>query len=146
MLLKKRQKQSLMLSIISVMICLNSFSQTGTEKDSTKTIQLSNPIAKLVVKDLIQGDASSKELDAMVKLISVTNDKLITQSDLVANLKFQTSTLNSIILQKDSQIETQAELSKDLQAALKKANRQKKLYQIGSAIGGAAILLQVIGN
>jgi len=72
---------------------LNSFSQIDTEKDSTKTIQLSNPIAKLVVKDLIQGDASSKELDAMVKLISVTNDKLITQSDLVANLKFQTSTL-----------------------------------------------------
>ena len=135
-----------MLSIISVMICLSSFSQTDTEKDSTKTIQLSNPIAKLVVKDLIQGDASSKELDAMVKLISVTNDKLITQSDLVANLKFQTSTLNSIILQKDNQIETTAELSKDLQAALKKANRQKKLYQIGSAIGGAAILLQVIGN
>jgi len=125
---------------------LSSFSQTDTEKDSTKTIQLSNPIAKLVVKDLIQGDASSKELDAMVKLISVTNDKLITQSDLVANLKFQTSTLNSIILQKDNQIETTAELSKDLQAALKKANRQKKLYQIGSAIGGAAILLQVIGN
>ena len=125
---------------------MSSFSQTGTEKDSTKTIQLSNPIAKLVVKDLIQGDASSKELDAMVKLISVTNDKLITQSDLVANLKFQTSTLNSIILQKDNQIETTAELSKDLQAALKKANRQKKLYQIGSAIGGAAILLQVIGN
>ena len=146
MLLKKRLKRSLMLSIISVMICLSSFSQTGTEKDSTKTIQLSNPIAKLVVKDLIQGDASSKELDAMVKLISVTNDKLITQSDLVANLKFQTSTLNSIILQKDNQIETTAELSKDLQAALKKANRQKKLYQIGSAIGGAAILLQVIGN
>ena len=125
---------------------MSSFSQTDTEKDSTKTIQLSNPIAKLVVKDLIQGDASSKELDAMVKLISVTNDKLITQSDLVANLKFQTSTLNSIILQKDNQIETTAELSKDLQAALKKANRQKKLYQIGSAIGGAAILLQVIGN
>ena len=123
---------------------MNSFSQTGTEQDSTKTIQLSNPIAKLVVKDLIQGDARSKELDAMVKLISVTNDKLITQSDLVANLKFQTSTLNSIILQKDNQIETTAELSKDLQAALKKANRQKKLYQIGSAIGGGAVILLLI--
>ena len=133
-----------MLSIISVMICLSSFSQTDTEKDSTKTIQLSNPIAKLVVKDLIQGDARSKELDAMVKLISVTNDKLITQSDLVTNLKFQTSTLNNIILQKDSQIDTQAELSKDLQSALKRANRQKKLYQIGSAIGGGAVILLLI--
>jgi hypothetical protein len=126
------------------MICLNSFSQTGTEKDSTKTIQLSNPIAKLVVKDLIQGDASSKELDAMVKLISVTNDKLITQSDLVANLKFQTSTLNNIILQKDSQINTANEMSKDLQSALKKANRRTKLYKIGSAIGGGAVILLLI--
>jgi len=123
---------------------LNSFSQTGTEQDSTKTIQLSNPIAKLVVKDLIQGDARSKELDAMVKLISVTNDKLITQSDLVTNLKFQTSTLNNIILQKDNQLKTASEMSKDLQSALKKANRQKKLYQIGSAIGGGAILLLLI--
>jgi hypothetical protein len=126
------------------MICLNSFSQTGTEQDSTKTIQLSNPIAKLVVKDLIQGDARSKELGAMVKLISVTNDKLITQSDLVTNLKFQTSTLNNIILQKDNQLKTASEMSKDLQSALKKANRQKKLYQIGSAIGGGAILLLLI--
>lgn len=111
-----------------------------------KTIQLSNPVAKLVVKDLIKGDASSKELNAMVKLISVTNDKLLTQSDLVTNLKLQNGTLNSIILQKDNQISTQAELSKELQSALKKANKQKKLYQIGSAIGAAAILLNVIGN
>ena len=133
-----------MLSITLVMICLNSFSQTDTEQDSTKTIQLSNPIAKLVVKDLIQGDARSKELDAMVKLISVTNDKLITQSDLVTNLKFQTSTLNTIILQKDNQLKTASEMSKELQSALKKANRQKKLYQIGSAIGGGAILLLLV--
>ena len=123
---------------------MNSFSQTDTEQDSTKTIQLSNPIAKLVVKDLIQGDARSKELDAMVKLISVTNDKLITQSDLVTNLKFQTSTLNTIILQKDNQLKTASEMSKELQSALKKANRQKKLYQIGSAIGGGAILLLLV--
>ncbi len=123
---------------------MSSFSQTDTEKDSSKTIQLSNPIAKLVVKDLIQGDASSKELDAMIKLISVTNDKLLTQSDLVANLKFQTTTLNNIIFQKDNQIKTAAEMSEELQSALKKANRQKKLYQIGSAIGGGAVILRRI--
>ena len=80
----------------------------------------------------------------MIKLISVTNDKLVTQSDLVTNLKFQTSTLNNIILQKDSQIKTASEMSEELQSALKKANRQKKLYQIGSAIGGGAVLLLLI--
>tara|TARA_R100000951_G_scaffold114914_2_gene121337 strand:+ start:329 stop:574 length:246 start_codon:yes stop_codon:yes gene_type:complete len=80
----------------------------------------------------------------MIKLVSVTNEKLVTQSDLVQNLKFQTSTLNTIIIQKDNQLKTSAEMSKDLQSALKKANRQKKLYQIGSGIGlGAVILLLV---
>ena len=109
-----------------------------------KTIQLSNPVAKEVIKDLIQGDANSKELEAMIKLVTVTNEKLVTQSDLVSNLKLQTNTLNNIILQKDGQLKTSAELSDELQSALKKANRQKKLYQIGSAIGAAAILLQVV--
>jgi len=123
---------------------LNSFSQNDTKADSLKTIQLSNPVAKEVIKDLIQGDADSKELEAMIKLVTVTNEKLITQSDLVSNLKLQTNTLNNIILQKDSQLQTSAEMSKDLQSALKKANRQKKLYQIGSGIGlGAVVLLLV---
>lgn len=123
---------------------MNSFSQNDTKADSLKTIQLSNPVAKEVIKDLIQGDADSKELEAMIKLVTVTNEKLITQSDLVSNLKLQTNTLNNIILQKDSQLQTSAEMSKDLQSALRKANRQKKLYQIGSGIGlGAVILLLV---
>ena len=123
---------------------MNSFSQSDTKADSLKTIQLSNPVAKEVIKDLIQGDADSKELEAMIKLVTVTNEKLITQSDLVSNLKLQTNTLNNIILQKDSQLQTSAEMSKDLQSALKKANKQKKLYQIGSGIGlGAVVLLLV---
>lgn len=123
---------------------MNSFSQNDTKADSLKTIQLSNPVAKEVIKDLIQGDADSKELEAMIKLVTVTNEKLITQSDLVSNLKLQTNTLNNIILQKDSQLKTSAELSDELQSALRKANRQKKLYQIGSGIGlGAVVLLLV---
>ena len=123
---------------------MNSFSQNDTKADSLKTIQLSNPVAKEVIKDLIQGDADSKELEAMIKLVTVTNEKLITQSDLVSNLKLQTNTLNSIILQKDSQLKTSAELSDELQSALRKANRQKNLYQIGSGIGlGAVVLLLV---
>lgn len=146
MLLKNKQKSNLMLLIFSVMISWSSFSQTDTEIDSSKTIQLTNPIARLVVKDLIKGDAASDEVKAMQKILSATNDKLLTQSDLVANLKMQVSTYNGIISQKDEQFKTQQELSKDLEKALKKANRTKKIYQIGSAIGAAAILLNVLGK
>ena len=146
MLLKKRQKGNLMLLIISVMISWSSFSQTGIEEDSSKTIQLTNPIAKLVVKDLIKGDAASDEVKAMQKILTVTNDKLLTQSDLVSNLKLQVNTFQRIIDQKDEQFDTQKQLQDDLESALKKANRQKKLYQIGSAVGVAAILLNVLGK
>lgn len=100
----------------------------------------------MVVKDLIKGDAASDEVKAMQTILTVTNDKLLAQSDLVINLKMQTATLQSIIEQKDGQIKTHEELSKELQKALKKANRQKKLYQIGSAVGAAAILLNVLGG
>ena len=146
MLLKKRQKGNLMLLIFSVMISWSSFSQTGIEEDSSKTIQLTNPIAKLVVKDLIKGDAASDEVKAMQKILTVTNDKLLTQSDLVSNLKLQVTTFQRIIDQKDEQFDTQKQLQDDLESALKKANRQKKLYQIGSAVGVAAILLNVLGK
>ena len=100
----------------------------------------------MVVKDLIKGDAASDEVKAMQTILTVTNDKLLAQSDLVINLKMQTATLQSIIEQKNGQIKTQEELSKELQKALKKANRQKKLYKIGSAVGAAAILLNVLGG
>ena len=146
MLYKRRPNKKLMLLIFSVMISWSSFSQTVTKKDSLKTIQLTSPIAKLVVKDLIKGDAASDEVKAMQTILTVTNDKLLAQSDLVFNLKLQTNTLQSIIEQKNGQIKTQEELSKELQKALKKANRQKKLYQIGSAVGAAAILLNVLGG
>lgn len=146
MLLKKRQKGNLMLLIFSVMISWSSFSQTDIEIDSSKTIQLTNPIAKLVVKDLIKGDAASDEVKAMQKILTVTNDKLLTQSDLVSNLKLQVTTFQRIIDQKDEQFDTQKQLQDDLESALKKANRQKKLYQIGSAVGVAAILLNVLGK
>ena len=117
------------------------FSQTDT---IPKPIVITKPIAKLVIKDLVTGDAAAKELAAMQQILSVTNEKLVTQSSLVTNLKTQIVTYQDIIQQKDSQIKTHEELSKDLQSALKKERRTKKLYQIGSAVGVAAILLNVL--
>lgn len=122
---------------------LKSFSQIDT---IVKPVILTKPVARLVIKDLVSGDAATKEIKAMQTILTVTNDKFLAQSDLVANLKKQNINLESIIGKKDDQFRTQKELSDELQKALKKANRQKKLYQIGSAIGAAAILLNVIGN
>ena len=119
----------------------SSFSQNVT--DSTK-IQLTRPVAKLVIKDLIQFDGLSKEMQTMQTILTETNDKLLTQGTLVANLKTQVENYQSIIEKKDSQMVKASELSKELQKELKKQARAKKLYQIGSTVGVIATALLII--
>jgi len=117
------------------------FSQNDT---IPKPIVLTKPIARLVIKDLVTGDAAERQLQAMQQILKVTNDKLLTQSDLVLNLKTQVSTYQRIIEQKDNQFKTQEQLSEDLQKALKRERRTKKLYQIGSIIGAAAVISKLV--
>ena len=64
--------------------------------DSTK-IQLTKPIAKLVIKDLIQFDGLSIEMQTMQSILTETNNKLLTQSDLVTNLEMQNNNLQGVI-------------------------------------------------
>ena len=123
------------------MMSWSSFSQNVT--DSTK-IQLTKPVAKLVIKDLIQFDGLSKEMQTMQTILTETNDKLLTQGKLVANLKTQVENYQSIIEKKDSQMVKADELSKELQKELKKQARAKKLYQIGSTVGVIATAILII--
>ena len=117
------------------------FSQTDT---NSSTIQLTKPVAKLVIKDLIQFDAASKEIETMQLILSETNEKMMVQSDLVKNLKTQVLTYQQMIDNKDGQLEQSKQATKDLEKALKKERRVKKLYQIGSTVGGAAVLLLLV--
>jgi hypothetical protein len=112
----------------------NSFSQSVI--DSTQ-IQLTKPVAKLVIKDLIQFDGLSKEMETMQLILTETNSKLNTQGNLVANLKTQVLNYQKIIDQKDQQFATQAELSKRLQRDLKKQQLKTKL------MGGAGLVAAV---
>jgi hypothetical protein len=112
----------------------NSFSQSVT--DNTQ-IQLTKPVAKLVIKDLIQFDGLSQEMETMQIILTETNDKLNTQGELVANLKTQVLNYQSIIEEKDQQFSTQQELSKRLQKDLKKQKIRTKL------MGGAGIVVAI---
>lgn len=123
------------------MISWNSFSQNVT--DSTQ-IQLTKPIARLVIKDLIQFDGLSREMETMQIILSETNYKLNNQGKLVSNLKTQVANYQSIIEKKDAQMIEASKLSEELQKELKKQARAKKLYQIGSTVGVVATALLLI--
>jgi len=143
MLLKERLKRGLMPSILLVMMSWSSFSQTAI--DSSK-IQLTKPVAKLVVKDLITADGLKLELKTVKEVLEETNNKLDTQTMLVNNLQTQVNNFVTIIDQKDLQIDTSSELSDVLEKQLRREARSKKFYKITSAIGAAAVLLLLIQN
>jgi len=120
---------------------LNGFSQSVT--DSTK-IQLTKPIARLVIKDLIQFDGLSTEMQTMQTILTETNNKLITQGELVTNLKFQNNNLEAVIRELQTKYDTQAQLTADFEKALKRQKRQSTIYKIGTTVGAAAVLLLLV--
>jgi len=120
-------------------------SSVFSQNDTINTkIQLTKPVAKLVVKDLIEGDSYKLELKTLEELLEETNKKLETQTLLVANLQTQITNFQSIIDQKDLQLGTSSELSKELEKQLKKEARTKKFYKITTTIGAAAVLLLLV--
>ena len=123
------------------MMSWNAFSQNDT--DSTK-IQLTKPIAKLVIKDLIQFDGLSVEMQTMQTILTETNSKLMTQNQLVTNLQLQNNNLESVITGLNKKFEVQSNLSKNLEIALKRQKRQATIYKIGAGIGAAATLLLLV--
>ena len=123
------------------MMSLSAFSQIDT--DSTK-IQLTKPVAKLVVKDLITADGLKIEVKTLNQLLVETNNKLDTQNQLVGNLQTQVANYLNIIEQKEAQLSTSSELSDELEKQLKKEARAKKFYKIGTTVGAAAVLLLLI--
>ncbi len=138
MLSKKKLKKSLTLLIALVALSFKSFSQTDTIQ---QRIVLTKPVAKLVVKDLVSYDQVRLELKTTLELLNETNSKLTTQSVLTDNLQVQIDNYESMVGNLQEKYNTQANLSKDLEAALKSANRKTKLYKIGTYIGAGALVL-----
>ena len=119
------------------------FSQTAT--DSVK-IQLTEPVAKLVIQDLIKFDASYMEIETLQQILKETNSKIDTQNELNTNLRSQIETYRTMLSTKDEQLDTSQDMSKELEKAYKKERRLKKFYQITSMVGGAAILLLLVNG
>ena len=122
--------------ILLTMMSLQSFSQSVI--DTTK-IQIKKPIARLVIKDLIQGDGNAQEVILLNSKVNTLNQKVVLQDSIIFNLNFQIDNFNSILYSKRSQLDLSQELSKKLQIDLKKQKFKTKL------ISGTGIMI-IIGT
>ncbi len=141
MLLREKLNRNLWLLTLLVLLSFKSFSQNDT---INQKIVLTKPVAKLVVKDLIQGDQTKEELVATNDILIKTQEKLNTQNSLVVNLNTQIKNYDQIIGELNGKYELQERLSKDLEVALKRQKRQTTIYKIAAGVGGVATVLLLI--
>lgn len=117
-----------------------SFSQTDTN------IVLSEKTARLVVKDLVTFDGLSAEHAIAKQTILTLQEKVTVMSSSISNLQAQLLNQTSILEHKDFQIENYKQMKEDLEKALKRERRTKKLYKIGSTIGAVLLLNNMISK
>lgn len=91
-------------------------------------------------------DGLSAEYKIAKQTIATLESKVVTLQDVINNIQLQLDNRNKIIEQKDAQIENYQSISEDLKKALRRERRNKKLYKIGSAIGLAFVINNMISK
>lgn len=116
--------------MLILLVSCSSFSQTVTEND---TVKLSSKVAKLVIKDLISGDACEKHLEIANKVIVNQEQQLSLYQGVVVNMGKENAKLEDIIDEKETQLSIKDEQVKNAEKALKRQKRTTTFYKITSA-------------
>lgn len=98
-------------------------------------------IVKEVIKDLIKGDASQKEVVVLNDVVAQKGIQLTAKDTIIATLNTKIINFESILLTKNQQQSLNTKLNEDLQKALKQQKRRTFLYKVGTGVGAVAVLL-----
>ena len=123
------------LLIILLLVSFKSFSQNDT------IVSLREPVAKLVIKDLIEGDGTKVELISTLELLKLEQKKVVLKDSVIGTLNIKVLNLEDIIGKKDEQFSLEREKSKQLEKELKGQRRKTFLYKVGTYIGAGALLV-----
>ena len=126
--------------LISFLILnLNSFSQTDTSK-----IILPTKTARLIIKDLIEGDGCQIAMQQTYIKIKKMEERDAQKDTAITILKQKDSTNKFMVFQKDEQLRLCKELSEKLQKEIKGYRTKNFLLKVGffgSAVSVAYLLI-----
>jgi len=121
------------------MLNLSSFSQTDTSK-----VVLPAKIARLIIKDLIEGDGCQMAMQQTHLKIQKLEEREAQKDTAITILKQKDSTNNYIISQKEEQLRLCKELSEKLQKEIRGYKTRNFLLKVGffgSAATAAYLLI-----
>jgi len=121
--------KKLLVLIVLLLVSFKSFSQKDT------IVSLKQPVAKLVIKDLVSYDGLKIELVSIQELLKLETQKVVLKDSVIGSLNVKVVNLNTIISKKDEQFGLEREKSEQLLKELKKEKRKSFLYKIGTYIG-----------
>ena len=130
--------KKLLLLIPLLLASLPTFSQTVTD---TSLVVLPEPIARAVIKDILLGDATKKELDAIIIKLSLIEQKVSVKDSVILNLEKQIQNFISADKERKEQLDKFNKMTTQLETDLKKEKGIKRLYQASSGVLMAAALL-----
>jgi len=119
------------------------FSQNDT--DSSK-IALETSVAKLIVKDLLKGDALEKENRVLATIIITKDSTLSSKDSTIATQAEINKNLQTVVDVEREKYEESQESNKDLQKALRRANFKTTIYKIGTIIGAICLTILILPN
>lgn len=121
---------------------MNSFSQNDTTSQSDKSyVKIPTPVAKLIAKDLIEGDGAKKELKLTVKKVSLLQQKSILQDSTINILKIKVLNLEDMLDIRSNQLILSDRLSQRLQTDLKKQKVRNKITMGAGILGIVGIIV-----
>ena len=127
--------KKLLVLIVLLLVSFKSFSQNDT------IVSLKQPIAKLVIKDLVSYDGLKIELVSIQELLKLEQKKVVLKDSVITTLNGKVLNLETILLKKDEQFGLEREKSLQLEKELKSQRRKTFLYKVGTYIGAGALLV-----
>lgn len=122
--------KKLIVLIPILFLTLSSFSQTDTTK-----VRISNPIAKLVVKDLILGDGCIEELKLTQEKVIKLQTREKEKDTQIFLLEEKDKNNNFMLGKKDEQLKVSEELTNKLHKELKGQRTKTFLWKVGTYVG-----------
>lgn len=131
----------LKLLIITALVSFSCFSQNVIDSTS---IQLKPEVARLVIKDLVRGDAARKEVELLREKISILEIKSSKQDSVIVykDILLLNQTNLTTLAEKESQFGR--DLNKDLVNTLRKANIKSVLYKTSTGLALVAIAVIIL--
>ncbi len=114
---------------------MKSFSQTVTVTNIDTIVPLKVPIAKLVIKDLIVGDAAKAEILDLNKVITLKDQQIGLYKEKDSLKSKQIVNLEFVISKQNDQFALERQKSESLLKELKGQRRKTFLYKVGTFVG-----------